>query len=129
MYRHDTGMLWSCWLTDRGILVPFGDSQAIGREVAALLTDDRRRLALRKCAYAVSRSMTWSQTARRHLSTFEKAREFSPARGVAVVGRQEGSRPPLQSSVRPFDIRQKVSISHLDNSGAASNPDAQFTAQ
>ena len=43
----------------RGVLVPFGNAPAIGREIAGLLTDDVRRLAMRKRAYAASRSMTW----------------------------------------------------------------------
>ena len=43
----------------RGILVPFGDAKAIGNEIAALLTNDVRRHAMRKRAYAASRSMTW----------------------------------------------------------------------
>jgi len=49
----------------RGILVPFGDAKAIGSEIAALLTNDVRRHAMRKRAYAASRSMTWAQTAKR----------------------------------------------------------------
>ena len=36
---------------DRGVLVPFGDSQAIAREVIGLLRDDTRRHAMRKNAY------------------------------------------------------------------------------
>ena len=59
----------------RGILVPFGDSQAIGAEIAALLTNDVRRHAMRKRAYAASRSMTWAQTAKRYLAAFESAHE------------------------------------------------------
>lgn len=59
----------------RGILVPFGDVDAVGREVAGLLTNDVLRLALRKRAYAASRSMTWAQAAERYLSVFEGARE------------------------------------------------------
>src|SRR6202034_2907428 len=43
----------------RGILVPFGDAATIGREIAGLLTDEVRRDAMRACAYANSRSMTW----------------------------------------------------------------------
>src|SRR5208282_1917726 len=35
----------------RGILVPFGDSAAVGREIAALLTDDQRRQRLSREAY------------------------------------------------------------------------------
>ncbi len=57
----------------RGILVPFGDSAATGAEIAALLTDDAHRLALRKVAYAHSRSMTWQRSAKRYLATFERA--------------------------------------------------------
>src|SRR6266481_7462700 len=49
----------------RGVLIPFGDAAATGREIAQLLTDDTRRLAMCKRAYAVSRSMTWQRTAER----------------------------------------------------------------
>ena len=38
----------------RGILVPFADSAAIGSEIAELLTDDFRRQAMRKRAYAAA---------------------------------------------------------------------------
>ena len=58
-----------------GILVPFGDAKAIGAEIAALLTDDVRRHAMRKRAYAASRSMTWPETAKRYLTAFENAHE------------------------------------------------------
>ena len=58
----------------RGILVPFNDPQSIGYEIASLLTDDVRRHAMRKRAYAASRSMTWTQTAERYLDVFEIAR-------------------------------------------------------
>jgi glycosyltransferase involved in cell wall biosynthesis len=60
----------------RGILVPFGDSKAIGSEIAALLTNDVRRHAMRKRAYAASRSMTWAQTAKRYLAAFESSCEM-----------------------------------------------------
>jgi glycosyltransferase involved in cell wall biosynthesis len=49
----------------RGVLIPFGDAAATGREIAELLTDYPRRQAMRKRAYAVSRSMTWQRTAER----------------------------------------------------------------
>ena len=58
-----------------GILVPFADAKAISSEIAALLTDDVRRDAMRKRAYAASRSMTWPETAKRYLTAFENARE------------------------------------------------------
>jgi glycosyltransferase involved in cell wall biosynthesis len=57
-----------------GILVPFGDAKAISTEISALLTDDVRRQAMRERAYAASRSMTWPETAKRYLTTFENAR-------------------------------------------------------
>jgi glycosyltransferase involved in cell wall biosynthesis len=56
-----------------GVLVPFGDVQAIGTEIADLLTDDVRRDAMRKRAYEASRSMTWPETAMRYFSIFEAA--------------------------------------------------------
>ncbi len=57
----------------RGVLIPFGDAAAAGREIAELLTDDTRRQAICKRAYAVSRSMTWERTAQRYMSAFEQA--------------------------------------------------------
>ena len=59
----------------RGVLVPFGDAAAIGSEIAELLTDDDRREAMRKRAYAVSRTMTWERTAERYMAAFENARQ------------------------------------------------------
>ena len=60
----------------RGVLVPFGDVNALSKEISVLLTDDVRRDAMRKRAYVESRSMTWAQTAKRYLSVFEKTRDI-----------------------------------------------------
>jgi hypothetical protein len=60
----------------RGVLVPFGDAKALSTEVSGLLTNDVRRQAMRKRAYAASRSMTWVQTAKRHLTVVETALEY-----------------------------------------------------
>ena len=95
----------------RGILVPFGDSEAIGSEIAALLTNDVRRHAMRKRAYATSRSMTWAQTAKRYLAAFESARETSriDKRAPAGHGNAWGKGHALPASAdRPFslDVRQ-----------------------
>ncbi|HXN68046.1 MAG TPA: glycosyltransferase family 4 protein [Bradyrhizobium sp.] len=59
----------------RGVLVPFGDAAATGREIAELLTDDVRRQTICRRAYAFSRSMTWQRTAERYTSAFENARQ------------------------------------------------------
>ena len=72
----------------RGVLVPFADSRAIGTAIAALLTDDVRRNALRKEAYSHSRSMTWQRCAERYLATF--ARAAHGGRGELIVRHSEG---------------------------------------
>jgi glycosyltransferase involved in cell wall biosynthesis len=64
----------------RGVLVPFGDSTAIGTAVSGLLTDDAARDAMRENAYRTSRSMTWARTAERYLSTFDASRRASMPR-------------------------------------------------
>ena len=55
----------------RGILVPFGDNQAIARELIALLKDDVRRHAMRKQAYLLGREMVWTQVTQLLLKSFE----------------------------------------------------------
>ena len=59
---------------DRGVLVPFGDDQAIAREVIGLLRDDTRRHAMRKNAYRLGREMIWSNVAQLYMGSFESAR-------------------------------------------------------
>ncbi|MFO1036887.1 MAG: glycosyltransferase family 4 protein [Geminicoccaceae bacterium] len=71
----------------RGVLVPFGDAAALGREIGSLLSDETRRLAMRRRAYAASRAMTWEQTAERYLSVFEGARRHGRFK---VVARAQG---------------------------------------
>ncbi len=59
---------------ERGVLVPFGDSAAIGREVTGLLRDSTRRHAMRKTGYKLGREMVWSNIARLYMHSFEQAR-------------------------------------------------------
>jgi len=59
---------------DRGVLVPFGDADAIARAVNGLLGEDGRRHAMRKAAYKLGREMVWSSTARSYWRSFELAR-------------------------------------------------------
>jgi glycosyltransferase involved in cell wall biosynthesis len=80
-YWHATELLAG----GRGTLVPFSDAKAMGSEISELLTNDVRRNAMRRLAYAASRSMTWAQTAKRYAAVFESAHE----RGRA------GLAPPL----------------------------------
>lgn len=86
----------------KGILVPFGDSPAVGREVSALLADDQLRFALRARAYSISRSMTWANVSERYLTLFEMARRGSLVRlagqgGRASVFRESRALPALRS--------------------------------
>jgi hypothetical protein len=57
-----------------GILVPFGDSNAIATELISLLKDENRRHAMRKKAYLAGRNMVWSEVAHRYVESFQKAR-------------------------------------------------------
>lgn len=59
---------------DRGVLVPFGDAQAIAHEVTGLLRDDTRRHAIRKNAYRLGRDMIWSNVAQLYMRSFELSR-------------------------------------------------------
>jgi glycosyltransferase involved in cell wall biosynthesis len=70
----------------RGVIVPFGNAVAIGKEIARLLTDAPRRQAMRERAYAISRSMTWERAAKRYVATFENARHGDWLKVVARTG-------------------------------------------
>jgi glycosyltransferase involved in cell wall biosynthesis len=59
---------------DRGILVPWRDSSAIGSEIAGLLGDPEKRLAMRLRAAEHGRAMLWPAVANSYLATFERAR-------------------------------------------------------
>ena len=60
---------------DRGILVPFGDSDAIADQINNLLTDDSRRHAMRKRAYMAGREMIWAQVIQSYAHSFRQARQ------------------------------------------------------
>ncbi len=59
---------------NRGVLVPFNDSDAIAREVSSLFRDKPRRETMRKKAFTMGRDMVWSSIAKSYMQTFEKAR-------------------------------------------------------
>ena len=59
---------------DRGVLVPFNDSDAIAREVLGLLRDGSRSAAMRGKAYEMGREMVWSKVACAYMRSFELAR-------------------------------------------------------
>lgn len=59
---------------ERGVLIPFQDSQALASAVIHLLDDESYRHAMRKRAYLFSRNMVWPQVARRYMESFARAR-------------------------------------------------------
>src|ERR1700709_661246 len=95
------------------ILVPFGDAEEIGCEVSSLLTDDVRRLAMRKRAYAASRSMTWAQTAKRYLAVFAAAHETAMHEAVLPLTSVD---IPTKVAVIP-EVRIGHFLSLCDNTG------------
>lgn len=63
----------------RGILVPFGDSDAIARAAEKLLRNEVERHSMRKNAYLLGRDMTWDKVAQQYGRLFEEARQKRPA--------------------------------------------------
>jgi glycosyltransferase involved in cell wall biosynthesis len=64
---------------DRGVLVPFGDSDAVARSIIELWHDEPRRHAMRKRAYMMGREMIWSHVAHLYMESFQRARHSRPA--------------------------------------------------
>jgi glycosyltransferase involved in cell wall biosynthesis len=97
----------------RGVLVPFGDAAATGHEIAELLTDDARRQAMCRRAYAVSRTMIWARAAERYVAVFENARQ---GHGIKVVARSEAASPESRGAPAP-DMQIGHFLSMCDDTG------------
>jgi glycosyltransferase involved in cell wall biosynthesis len=97
----------------RGILVPFGDAAAIGSEIAELLSDDTRRQAMCRRAYAVSRTMTWERGAEHYVSAFENARQGHSIKVVALSDKAS----PEPHSLAPPDMQIGHFLSMCDDTG------------
>jgi len=97
----------------RGVLVPFGDATAIGSKIAELLTDDVRRQAMCRRAYAVSRSMTWERTAEHYMSVFESA---SQGHWLKVIAPSNTGVPEPRGPAAP-DMQIGYFLSMCDDTG------------
>jgi glycosyltransferase involved in cell wall biosynthesis len=97
----------------RGILVPFGDATAIGSKIAELLTDDVRRQAMCRRAYAVSRTMTWERTAEHYMSVFESA---SQGHWLKVIAPSNTGVPEPRGPAAP-DMQIGYFLSMCDDTG------------
>lgn len=72
---------------DRGVLVPFADSNALAHAIRRLLHDENRRAAMCEQAYALGRTMIWEESARAYMLSFQRARlsrQNQPRRPLAV---------------------------------------------
>jgi glycosyltransferase involved in cell wall biosynthesis len=97
----------------RGVLVPFGDATAIGSKIAELLTDDVRRQAMCRRAYAVSRTMTWERTAEHYMSVFESA---SQGHWLKVIAPSNTGVPELRVPAAP-EMQIGYFLSMCDDTG------------
>lgn len=59
---------------ERGRLVPFKDSAAMGDALVELLSDEALRNRMRKASYQHGRQMIWKEVARNYATAFERAR-------------------------------------------------------
>lgn len=89
----------------RGLLTPFRDSQTLAENVLSLLHDRTRMHAMRKLAYAHTRSMVWSEVARRFLKLFA---EVKVERFTRPFAEHRPRRPALDPRVLP-----PIAIDHL----------------
>jgi glycosyltransferase involved in cell wall biosynthesis len=89
--------------SNRGILVPFANSERIGEAVNRYLSDAFLMAATRKRAWKLGRRMTWPVVARRHMESFERARAGFSERTLSsclTVGGRNKLREPDRRPVR-----------------------------
>jgi glycosyltransferase involved in cell wall biosynthesis len=80
---------------DHGVIVPFGDVAAFGREIGRLLTDKDARLALAHRAYDRGRTMTWPRLVENAMVELTAIVAAAPRR----VGRAQGELAPLSPDI------------------------------
>jgi glycosyltransferase involved in cell wall biosynthesis len=95
----------------RGVLVPFADAPAIGREVIGLLRDETRRQTIRKNAYRIGREMIWSNVAQQYMRSFEYSRAQ-----VAAPVRKSLATKTLDQKPRELPIMNLNHLSRMTDS-------------
>ena len=82
---------------ERGILVPFADSEAIAKGVNHFLSNPTLMTAMRKRAWKAGREMIWPVVARRYMESFERARASlsAPSIETAAARKIENANYPL----------------------------------
>lgn len=74
---------------ERGLLVPFRDSDAIAKGVNHYLSNPTLMTAMRKRAWKSGRDMTWPMVARRYMESFERARASLSRPSVELVAERK----------------------------------------
>lgn len=85
----------------RGVLTPFGDSDALAEQVIHLLENESERHSMRKRAYVFGRAMIWPEVAKRYMESFERARterrHYIPAGLISkALDKYPGELPPVK---------------------------------
>ncbi len=82
---------------ERGILVPFADSEAVANGVNHFLSNPTLMTAMRKRAWKAGREMTWPVVARRYMESFERARASLsvPSVEMAAARKVENANYPV----------------------------------
>jgi glycosyltransferase involved in cell wall biosynthesis len=89
----------------RGILVPFGDSEAITKAITRLIQNEVERHTMRKNAYLLGREMTWNKVAQQYGNLFVEARQ----KRSAVMRKKI----PMWSLDEQPPILPKIKLDHL----------------
>ena len=113
-YVHATEIL----ADGHGVLVDFGSATAFAREIDALLSSDRNRIALSRRAYARGRTMLWSRLADLTMADIEATVAAQPRRlptnptpapltpDIAAVERMSDATGMLQHSIYSIPDRR-----------------------
>ena len=92
---------------DRGLIVPFRDSQAIAESVLSLLSDEAKGSALRRRAYIYGRSMIWPKVAEKYMESFAKACSQRTEK-LQVAWKAGAARPAVQEGWRSGICRPSI---------------------
>ncbi len=79
---------------DRGVLIPFRDSDAVSSAVCALMDDPTHMEQIRQRAYEASRATIWPAVGRRYLESFDLSRSTYRAAAESVLMKWEHATRP-----------------------------------
>lgn len=85
--------------SERGLLFPFKDSDALSNTIIQLLGDEQSRHAMRKRAYLFGREMIWTKVAQQYMKCFQRARNEkmnSAEHARPTFGNRPEELPPLK---------------------------------